>query len=123
MHGRDVVERHLEDNADAELRDPAPRGREIVDLHDHHVAAVAAAALEEPTGGRVLRDRRDDLEKRVADGHDGVAQAERGDVGIAEGDLDAEDRGAVGDDGIERARDERHLPHARRHDVALHSLA
>ena len=123
MHGRDVVERHLEHDADGELGEPPPRGGEIVDLHDHHVAAVAAAALEEAAGRRVAGDRRHDLEKRVADGHDGVPQPERRDVRIAKRHLDAEDGGAVGDDGIEIARHERDLPEAHRHDGMLHSFA
>ena len=58
---------------------------EVVDLVDHHVATVAAA-VEEAPGGRVVLDRGDDLDELVADGEEGIVEAELGDRRIAEAD-------------------------------------
>ena len=49
------------------------------------------------------------LDELVADGDDGVLQAEAGDAGVVEGDLHPEDGLEVVDDGIEVAGDEGEL--------------
>ena len=54
LHVGEAVVVELADDADAELLDPRPAGRVVVALGDHHVAAVAAAALEVALGRRAL---------------------------------------------------------------------
>lgn len=59
---------------------PHPVGRklrfapvEVVDLVDRHVAAVAVALVEQPTGSGARLRGRDDFQELVADHHQGVA--------------------------------------------------
>src|SRR5205823_5306969 len=52
VDGGDVVQRDLPHDADAERGEPLASGLEVLGLEDDHVAAVAAALLEEAAGGR-----------------------------------------------------------------------
>jgi hypothetical protein len=106
VDGGDVVERHLPDDPHADGGEPTAVGGQIGRLEDHHVAAVAAALVEEPSRRRAVADRRDDLEELRADRHDGVLEPELADARIAEPDLETEDGAEVADDRLERARDE-----------------
>ncbi len=81
-------------------------------MADHHVAAVAAQALELTAGGRPLGDRRHDLDELCADGEDGVAQAEHRHARIVERDLQPEHPAEIGDDRVEIVGDESHLAEA-----------
>ena len=85
VHLGDVLELDVEHFADPERSGAFARRRQVVDLQHRHVAAVAAAALELPAGGRAVGDRGDELEEGVADREDGVAEAEVADRRIAEG--------------------------------------
>ena len=60
-------------------------GVEVRHLEHHHVAAVAAAAVEQPPGRGVRLNRRDDLEERVADREHRVAQTESATPGSLNG--------------------------------------
>jgi hypothetical protein len=116
MSAADVFQVDLPRDADAQLGGAAAIGVEVARLDHHHVAAVAAAAVEEAARRCRGRDGRHHLEKRVADGHDGVHEAELGDPGVVEADADAEHRGEIGDGLVEVARGDDDLsePH---HDV------
>jgi hypothetical protein len=70
------------------------------------IAAVPAAPLQVAPGGRPLPRRRYHLEKGVANGHDGVHEAEDPDVRIVEPDLDAENGAHILDAGLELARNQ-----------------
>src|SRR5258708_39499112 len=59
-------------------------------LDDHHVAAIALAALDVATGRRTVAGRRDDLEEVMSRRADHVRQAPFGDAGVAVGHVDAE---------------------------------
>ena len=83
----DVGQVDAPDRPDPELLEQAEAVVEVVDLEDRHVAAVAAAPVEQPAGRRAVLGRRDHLEELVTDRHQGVVQAERGDAGIAEADV------------------------------------
>ena len=72
-------------------------------------------ALEEAPRRRVGPFRRNDLEERVTDWHDRVFEAEHPDARVVVGDLDAEHRTKVADDGAEIASDESHLSEAHHH--------
>ena len=74
-----------------------PRGHDVVDLQDHHVAAVATALFEQATGSGALLHRHHHLEEGVADRHHRILEAVLGDCRIIEADLDAEDMGDVVD--------------------------
>jgi hypothetical protein len=80
----DVVQVDPPDDAHAERGDAAAVVVEPIRLQHHHVAAVAAAPVEEATRGRRRGDRRHDLEERVADRHDGVDEPELPDARVAE---------------------------------------
>src|SRR5439155_8656553 len=90
---------------------------EVVELEDHHVAAVAAASLQVAAGRRSVLLRRDDLEERVADREDGVAEAERADPGILERLEQAESLPQPACHRVQVARGQDGLPqtHAGRH--------
>ena len=62
----------------------------VTALQDHHVAAVALAAVEVAAGGGALLDGRDHLDELVAHWHDRVVQPEHADARIVEGDLHTE---------------------------------
>ena len=62
----------------------ARAARRIRQVEDHHVAAVAAVALQPPSRRGVLRDGADHLDEAVADREHGVGQAEQPDTGVAE---------------------------------------
>ena len=76
VHLPHVVERDFEDLADAQVADALARRRQVVELEHRHVAAVAAAPLDQPSGGGVLLHGRDDLEERVAEAEDRIPQPE-----------------------------------------------
>ena len=104
-----------------------PAGRVLVALGDHHVATVAAPALEVPLGRRALDDRADDLQELPADRDDHVVQPELADVGIAVADLDVEHRPQVGQHGVEVTSDQCDLseaePRHRHHPFSVHRLS
>jgi hypothetical protein len=108
----DVVEVEAPDGADAERAHPLARGLQVVELEHDHVAAVAAAALEVPAGGRPVLLRRDDLDERVAERHHRVAQAEVRDAGIVERVAEAELLAQRARDGVEVTGDEDGLTEA-----------
>ena len=58
-------------------------GGAVVGLHDHHVAAVAAASVEETPGGGPLLHGRDDLQEGVSDREDRIAEPEDRNAGVA----------------------------------------
>ncbi len=72
-----------------------------VALADDHVAAVAIAAFEVASGGSVLFDRCDDLEKVAADRYQRILQAEHRYRWVDEADIDGEDSLEVIDHGRE----------------------
>ena len=65
-----------------QLGSPLARRRQVVDLEHEHVAAIAAAALEQAAGRGLRPHRRNDLEERVAEREHGVAQTEVADAWI-----------------------------------------
>jgi hypothetical protein len=81
----------------------ASRG-EAIDLKHDHVAAVATAALEQPSGGRVGADRGHDLQERVAQRKHRVTQSEVLNGGIAVGLAEAETLAKLTDDCLQVAR-------------------
>ena len=81
----DVVERDLKHLAHAFAAGSLTRRGEVRDLKHEHVAAVAAATLEQAAGRGVGADRRDDLQKRVAQCAYCVAQPEVLNPGIRVG--------------------------------------
>jgi len=78
------------------VRTPSARSRarsvEIVRLHDHHVAALAAP-LEVPPRGRARPHRRDELDELVAEREHRVVDAELGDARIAKRRIEPEQLG------------------------------
>ena len=76
---------HLVGNARRGVFDPIQGLRQVINLQDHHVPAVAAAFLQQPAGSRARLFRRDDLQKGIPDGEDGIAQAVLADAGIVIG--------------------------------------
>jgi hypothetical protein len=80
----DLLQRDLEHLANAALGRPRAGRRQIENLEHQHVAAVAAAPLEQAAGGGAAPDGRDDLEERVAQREHRVAQAEPIHTGIYE---------------------------------------
>ena len=109
VQGGGVVELRLPHDAHAEPLHARAVARTVLRLHDHHVAAVAAAALEQATRGGAGAVRRDHLEVGVADRHHRVAQAEHLDARIVERDLDAEHVTERLDGRLELARHQRDL--------------
>src|SRR5690349_16838239 len=73
------------DHPHAELRDPLAGRRQVRDLEDGHVPAVAAAPVEIPARRRARLDRRHHLDERVTGGEHRVGQAELSHPGIVEG--------------------------------------
>lgn len=59
------------------------RGR-VLDLQHRHVSTVAAPPLEQPSGGRAVLRGGDELQERVADREDRVAQPEVAHRGVGE---------------------------------------
>ena len=105
--------RVLEHDADLLARHALARVREVVGLHDHHVAGIAAALREQSRGRRVGLHGRHDFEEGVADREHRVREPEERDAGIAEADLEAEHGAEVVDGRLEVARDQRDLAQAR----------
>jgi hypothetical protein len=68
----DAVAILLVDNSCASRSHPVARLSKAVSLQDHHIAAIAAALLEQATGGRPFDHGRDDLEEGIADRKDQV---------------------------------------------------
>jgi len=66
-----AVHKSLEAAEQLQREDGAPV--EVVDLVDRHVAAVADALVEQPTGSGARLRGRDDFQELVADHHQGVA--------------------------------------------------
>jgi L-lactate dehydrogenase len=106
MHAADVVELGAPHDAYAEGVDAPAVARVVVTLDHQHVAAVAAAAGAVTGSGRVLAQRRDDLDEGVADRQDGVVEIEELDARIAVRDLDLEDVAELADDRFEVGGDE-----------------
>jgi len=82
----------LPHGANAERTQPRARTVEIVGLHDHHVAALAAP-LEVPPRGRARPHRRDELDELVAEREHRVVDAKLGDARIAKRRIEPEQLG------------------------------
>jgi len=85
---------------------PGAVGQGVVVLQDHHVARVAATPIEIARPRGVRPDRLEDFEEFAAHGHDHIGQAEDADRGVAEADLQAEDRLQRLGDGRDLASDQ-----------------
>ena len=108
---RQVLLRH---RADAETGDALALGLGVVDLDDHHVAAVALAPLDVAAGRGALLERRDDLEEIVAGRADDIDQPPLGDAGVAIGDLEPKDVAQLLAGAFEVLDDEDALPELHR---------
>ena len=108
MQARDALTLRLEHDPDVELLGPpADLVERVGGLHDGHVAGVPTGALEEAASGSIVAEGAHDLEERVADRVERVAQAEVGHPGISPDVRQVElvlDRGAGG--GEVRRRDD-----------------
>src|SRR6185369_1881716 len=71
----DAVAILLVDNSRAGRSHAVTRLGKVVSLQDHHIAAIAAALLEQATGGRPFHHGRDDLEEGVPDREYQISQA------------------------------------------------
>ena len=77
-----VLELHCEHLPHSELASPLARRRQVGDLEHQHVAAIAAAALDQAPGRGVRPLGRHDLQEGVPEREHGVAQAEVADARI-----------------------------------------
>ena len=84
VRARDVGQVDLPHHPHAELGCALARTLEVLEVEQHHVAAVAVVALQVAPGGRARSRGRDDLQKAVAEREHDVGQPERGHAGIAE---------------------------------------
>jgi hypothetical protein len=109
MRAGDVRQVDLPDDPHPHLRDPLARAVEILEVEEHHVATVATGPLEMTPGSRTRFDRRDDLQKAVADGEDGVRQAKLADAGVAKGLVEPEQSLQTCHQRLELSRDEHGL--------------
>jgi hypothetical protein len=84
VRGRDVRQVDLPGGAHAGLGGARAGCLEVLEVEDHHVAAVAAVAGHVTARGGVGLGRRDDLEEAVAEREDVVLEAEGPHPGVAE---------------------------------------
>ena len=109
LHARVLLLVELEHFAQAELRG-APLHRLVVAaLQDHHVAAVAAAALEVAARGGAVLNRCDDFDELPAHREDRVVKPELADAGIDVTDLEPEHGAEIRGDAVAILRHQRDL--------------
>jgi hypothetical protein len=84
VHVDDVWQLDGEHLPNADRGGAPARALDVIELEHDHVAAITAEAVQVAAGGRAGRDRRDDLDERVAERHHRVPEAECRDGGIAE---------------------------------------
>ncbi len=97
------------DFSNAKIEHAAPVCNRIVRLQDHHIARIAAAALQVARRRRVLLHRLHDFQEFAANGKDRVDQTEHADGRIAIGHFEAQNVLEHGDMGLEVLRDQRDL--------------
>ena len=107
--GADIRPVNAPDGPDSSFLELAEPVVDVVDLEDRHVAAISGATIEQPAGSRPLLCRRDHFEELVADRHQGVVQAECGDAGVAEADVQPKPLAEGLDNRVEFASHEGHL--------------
>ncbi len=84
MQPHDALTVRLEDDPDVEvLGSPTDLVERVGGLHDGHVAGVPTGALEEAASGSTVAEGAYDLEERVADRVERIAQAEVGHTRIS----------------------------------------
>ena len=112
VRARDVRQVDAPDDAHALLLGARARGVEVLEIEQHHVAAVAAVALQIAPRRRVRPRRRDDLQEAVAEREHGVAQAELRHARVAKGLVQPERVAQLALDGVEIGGDEHGLAQA-----------
>ena len=106
-----LVVGRVQHQSDAERGDVLAASGDVVALHDHHVAAVAAASLDVASTGCAWLEGRDDLQESVADGHQEVVQPKPREAGIAVADFESEYAAQMRLNVVEVLRDEADLTH------------
>ena len=109
--GGDVVDVDAPHGAHPECLRPLARAREIVELEDEHVPALAAA-FEVAPGGRALLGGGDDLEEVLAQRAHDVVQPEQADARVAERLAESQRVTQARVGGLEVARHEHRLAEA-----------
>src|SRR5436190_23015681 len=123
MGARDVRKVDLPAGAYARPLGAPPRALEVLEVEHHHVAAVAAVAVQVAPGGGVRLHRRDDLKKAVTDREDRVRQAEHAHARVAKRLWESERCLQLARGALELTRDEHRLakPHPRSAVAGVHA--
>ena len=95
-----------------DMRAPAAK---IVGIGDHHIAAIALAAIQIAFGRGAGLCGGHHLDERGADRQQGVVQPEHADIGVVMTDLDIEDGDQIRDHGVKLAGDQTELPEPMKH--------
>ena len=125
LHALEPVNVAFPRDPDAEFAGPCPtrllRGAAVA-LADHHVTAVAVAALQEAPRRGAVPHRRDDFQKIRPDRKQGILQAEDPDSFVDETDLEAENGLQILGDRRQFLGHETDLPQTDAHRTPLEGL-